>query len=107
MSAWSPPLGGQRDVLHDIVVITGRVEDQLGGLALADLVGGVDHHRVLAVLGVEYEAPRPERETSEILAELGIRPGLAAVGGNLHHADAVAAVPGHAADRDLAGFHLG
>src|SRR5664279_3449464 len=107
MSAWSPPSGCQCDALHDVVVITGRVENQLGGLALADLVGGVDHHRVLAVRGLEREAPWPERITAEILAQRRARPALAAVSRDFDGADAVAAVPGHAADRELAGFHLG
>src|ERR1019366_6722122 len=98
MSAWSSPSRRQRDVLHDVVVIAGRVEDQLGGLALAELVGGVDHHRVLALLGGELEAPRPEREAAEILTQCRGAPSLAAIGRHLHRTDAIAAVPGHAAD---------
>src|SRR5664280_1439569 len=98
MSAWSPPSGCQRDVLHDVVVIAGGVEDQLGGLALADLVGGVDHHRVCTLLGREIEAPRPERVGAEILSQHCARPRFAAVGRYLHRTDAVTAVPGHAAD---------
>src|SRR5664279_5435532 len=106
MSAWSPPSGYQRDVMQNITLIAGRVEDQLGGLALADLVGGVGHHRVFAALGRQIETPRPERVGAEILTQTRSRPGLAAVGRHLHRTDTVAAVPGHAADRDLAGFHL-
>ena len=56
--------------MHHVVVVAGAVEQERGGLRLPDPVDGVDHHRVLAVLGVELEAPRPEREAAEILAEL-------------------------------------
>src|SRR5450756_1242884 len=101
MSAWSPPSGCQCDVLHDVVVITGRIEDQLGGLALADLVGGVDHHRGFAALGRQIETPRPERVGAEILTQTRSRPVLAAVGRDFHRSDAVTAVPGHAADLSL------
>src|ERR1035437_4006071 len=107
MSAWSPPSGCHCDVLHDVVVIAGRIEDQLGGLALANLVDGVDHHGVLAAFGVERKAPRPERVGAEVLAQSRGHPRLAAVGRDFHRADAVAAVPGHAADLDLAGLYLG
>src|ERR1051326_2946994 len=89
----------ERHAVHDVVMISGRVGDELRGLALADLVGCARHHGLLALGGRrEGEGERPEREAPEILAERGSRPGLAAVSGDLDGLDAIAAVPGDARD---------
>ena len=74
-------------------MVAGRIENEFGRLALAKLVGCIDHHRVLSLLGGKLETPRPESETAKILAESGHGPGFAPVCRDLHRADAVAAVP--------------
>src|SRR5215471_31357 len=91
----------QRDAVNDVVVVAGRIVDQLGGLALADLVEGARHHRLLAFgRRLEVEAEGAEGIAAEILAQRRRRPAFAAVGRDLDRADAVAAIPGNAADRD-------
>src|SRR5262245_46174237 len=102
MRAWVCPSGHvEGDGVNDVVVVAGRVLDQLGGLGLADLVGGARHHRLLAgrlrrVLGAEGA----ESEAADILAQRRCDPGRAAVARHLDRADAVAGVPGDAADGD-------
>src|SRR5262249_57388267 len=104
MHAW---LASSRDVerhaVHDVVMVAGRIGDERRRLGLPDDVAGARHHRELAALGRDREAERAEREAPEILAERRLLPGLAAVGRHLDRADAVAAVPRDAADRDGAG----
>src|ERR1041385_5576260 len=107
MSAWSAPLCVEGEVLDDVVVVAGRVEDQSRGLTLPDGIGGVDHHRAFALLDRDGEAPRTESKTAEVLAQGRATPCLAAVGRHLHRANAVTAVPGQTADDDFAGIHLG
>ena len=51
-------------------MIAGRIVDQLGGLRLADRVGGARHHRDLA-FALHRQTEGAERITAEILAELG------------------------------------
>src|SRR6185437_2197363 len=88
----------QRDALHHVVVVARAIENQLRDLALTDGIRRADHQRVLAALGGEIEAPRPEGVFAEILTELCAHPGLAAVDRRFDAADAVAAIPGEAAD---------
>src|SRR5262249_12957599 len=97
----------QCDVLHHIVVVAGRVEDELGRLALPELVDGVDHHRVLAFFRREIEGPRTERKATKVLTERRRGPRLSAISGDLHRAYAVAAIPGDAAHGQLAGIDFG
>src|SRR6476646_1533905 len=107
VSAWSFSLAcHQRDVLHDVVVITGAVENQLRHLRLPKLVGRVHHDGILAALRRQIETPRPECEAPEILPELCSRPGLAVIGGNVDRADSIASIPGLATDGDFSGLHL-
>src|SRR5262245_13171039 len=93
-------------ILNDVVVIAGRIEDQFGGLRLANIIRGVDHHRILAPIGIDVETPRAECVGAEVLAKCGVRPGFAAIGRHLHHTDAIAAVPSQPADSDFARLHL-
>src|SRR5437016_3419079 len=70
----------ERHGLDDVVVVAGRVGDQVRGLALADPVGGAHLDDVLADgLRREAMAPGPECELPEILAQRGRGPGLAPV----------------------------
>src|SRR5215472_7511366 len=98
MLAWSPPLSVERDTLHYIVMVTSWVEDQLRCLALAKLIDRIDRRRVLSLLSGDIEAPRTESEPAEVLAECRRRPSFSAVGGNVNRTNAIAAVPGNAAD---------
>jgi len=83
------------------VVITGRIVNELGRLALADPVGGARRHRLFAgCLGCKLVAEGAEGEAAEILAQRRDDPSLAAVARHLDRPDAVAAVPGDAADDD-------
>src|SRR2546430_10434482 len=102
MRARRPPSGHvERDAVNDVVVVAGRILNELGGLALTDLVAGARHHRLLAPrLRGEAVAEGSEGEAAEILAERCGRPGLAAVGRHLDGVDAVTGVPGDAADGD-------
>src|SRR5580693_7234711 len=88
-------------------MVAGWIEQQGRSLCLADLVGGIDRHRVLAGLGLERKTPRPEGVAAKILAERRRRPGLAAVGRGRDAGDAVAGVPRQAAYGVVAGLHLG
>ena len=65
------------------------------------------HHGIFAAPGIEIEAPRPECERSKVLSQCGRTPRFAAVNGNIHRPDAIAAIPGETVDRDLAGLHFG
>src|SRR5262245_47912593 len=105
MRAWAPPSGHiEADAVQDVVVVAGRVLNELGGLGLADLVAGARHHRLLAGrLRRKFVAEGAERESSEILAQRRRGPGGAAIARDLDLVDAVAAVPGDAADGDRSG----
>src|SRR5882757_6946823 len=100
MRAWRPPSGHvERDAMNDVVVVAGRILNELGSLTLTDLVAGACHHRLLAPrLRGEAVAEGSEGKAAEILAERRGRPGLAAVARHLDHVDTVAGVPGDAAD---------
>src|SRR5262249_22774353 len=102
-----PTLCVQRDALHHVVVVAGRIKDEFSRLTLPKLIGGVHHHSVLALPGGDVETPRTERKAAEILSELNRGPCLATIGGNLHRTDSIAAIPCNAADNDPAGLHLG
>src|ERR1041385_6863387 len=86
-------------------MVAGRILDQARGLGLADGVAGARHHGDRA-FALQRETEGTERVAAEILAERRRLPGLAAVGRHLDGADAVAAVPGDAANRG-ARSHLG
>src|SRR6266446_1685632 len=89
----------QRHAVHDVVVVPGGIVDQLRGLALTDLVGGARHDRLLASRpGRESERPGAESEAAEILPERCGDPGLAGVARHFDCADAIARIPGDAAD---------
>src|SRR5262245_28985325 len=82
-------------------MVAGRILDQLGGLGLADLAGGARHYRLLAgPLRSEFGAEGAEGKAADILAQRCRDPGRAAVARYLDRADAIAAVPGDAADGD-------
>src|SRR3569832_1655101 len=79
--AWCcPSVRVQRYGLHDIVMVARRIGDQRRRLSLANGVAGAHRDGVGTLPGRQIEAPGPEREAAEILAELSLRPGLAAVG---------------------------
>ncbi len=76
------------------MMVTGGIEDQLRGLALADPVGGASHHDVLAArFRREPIAPAAEGKTAGILSRRRGDPSLAAVGGDLDDPNAITAVP--------------
>jgi hypothetical protein len=73
--------------MNDVVVVAGRILNELGSLALTDLVAGARHHRLLAPrLRGEAVAEGSEGKAAEILAERRGRPGLAAVARNFRSA---------------------
>src|SRR5690349_20756082 len=83
-----------RDLLHDVVVVAGGVEDQLEGLRSALPVAGLRHDGVGALLlGLEARAPLSPRITAEVGPELRLAPHFPAVGRHFHASDSVAAVP--------------
>src|SRR5262249_18914962 len=87
------------DAVHDVVVVAARIVDQFARLRLADLIGGACHDHLLAGrLRQKIVAEGAEGEAAEILAQRCGDPSLAAVARRLDPADAVAAVPGDAAD---------
>src|SRR5512132_1818745 len=70
----------QGDALDEVVVIAGRVEDELTDLRLPGAIGGLGEDHVLPALRRRpSEAPRPEGEAAVILAESRVLPALAAV----------------------------
>src|SRR5262249_57937379 len=89
----------ERDGLDDVVVIAWGIMDQLRGLCLADLVAGAHRDRLFACGGRKVEVPGPEGKAANVFAERRTTPGLATVTRHLDQADAVAGIPGDAADR--------
>src|SRR4029079_17363239 len=89
------------ELLDRIVVIAGRVPHRLLRLAGAQPVGGAHHHAHRAGGRRHVVAPAAEGIFAEILAELRRTPGPATIGRDRYFADAVAAIPGDAAQRHL------
>ena len=82
-----------------IVVVTCRIEDELLGLGLANAIAGSRHDLVPAgPRRREREGERAKSKAAYILSKLGFAPGLTAVGGDFHAPNAIAAVPGEAAN---------
>src|ERR1700675_150707 len=85
----------QRDALHDIVMITGRIENELEGLRRAGAIACASHHgEGTALRSRDQVGPLAEREASVILPERRGAPALATVLRYLDPRYAVAAVPG-------------
>src|SRR5262245_7807054 len=95
---------GQRKAMHDIVVVTGWVGDQLRRLRAADHAAGTRHHGLPAFF-CKRQAPGAEGIAAEIGSEGGGNPGLAAVARDFDGANAIAAVPSDTAER-ASGFEL-
>src|ERR1700720_3562698 len=67
---WDSSGDGQVDALDDVVVIAGRVVNELEGLRRAVAVGGLCHQRQCPLLWrIDDVAPRPERKASVVGAE--------------------------------------
>src|SRR5262249_45373297 len=98
----------ERDAVNDVVVVARRIGDELAGLTLPDPVASARHDGPRPFrLRHEFKAESAEGIATEILAELGSDPGLAAVGRYLDRGDAVASIPGNAADGEgRAELHL-
>src|SRR5512135_3444590 len=63
--------GNEHDPLHHVVVVSRRIEDELGGLRGPLAIGGARHDGIIAGLGgPESVAPGAKREAAEVLAEL-------------------------------------
>src|SRR5581483_11945179 len=91
----------QCERVDDVVVVAGRVMDQLAGLGLPDLVRRSRHDRLLALCPwSEREAEGAEGEAPEILPECRGKPALAAIGRHFDDLQSVATVPGNASNRD-------
>src|SRR6202171_5499809 len=85
----------QRDALHDIVMITGRVEDELEGLRGAGAIACARHHGERTALRRRNRVgPLAARESPVVLSERGGAPALSPVLRYLDPRYAVAAVPG-------------
>src|SRR6266849_7338428 len=92
---------GEGDAVHDVVMVAGEIGDQFCRLRLANLVRGPRHYDVFALaLWREARAEGAESEAADVFPERRRHPSLAAVGRNLDGSNAVAAVPGNAADGD-------
>src|ERR1700680_4848240 len=89
----------QRDALHDIVMITGRIENELESLRRAGAIARARHHgERTALRRRDHVGPRAKREAPVVLSERGGAPALAAVLRSLDPRYAVAAVPGNTLD---------
>src|SRR5262245_65432742 len=91
--------------MHEVMMITGWVGDQFGRLRFADHVAGARHDRLLA-FDLKGEAPGTEGIAPKIRTERGGNPALAAVAGDFHRADTIAAIPGDATEQ-AASFEFG
>src|SRR5688572_12575070 len=90
-------------LLHDVVVVAGRIRDERIGLGCAVAGGGADAEGAPAVCGRgEREPPGYPGITPEVAPERCLAPGHAAVRRTLDLADAGAAVPGEAVDLHVA-----
>src|SRR5258707_1337772 len=94
--------GVQRELLHHVVVIAGRIENEVERLRHALLIGGARHDDVIAgALRAITVSPRPEGKAAQVFAQFGHAPRAAAIGGDADVTDAEAAVP-----RDAAHFRV-
>src|SRR6266705_3242925 len=107
MSSWRLLDRGDAHGFDAVAQVAGRIPQGRRGLALAGAVDRAHPQLVRAFVRREGGAPAAERVAAEVLAQLRRLPVLAAVGGEGHFADAVAAVEGDAAHFDrFAGMKL-
>src|ERR1700720_1358003 len=89
----------QRDALHYIVMITGRIENELESLRRAGAIACARHHgEWTALRRRDHVGPLAKREAPVVLSERGGAPALSPVLRYLDPRNAVAAVPGNTLD---------
>src|ERR1700687_6148269 len=89
----------QRDALHDIVMITGRIENELESLRRSGAIACARHHgERTALRRRDHVGPLAKREAPIVLSTLCGAPALSGVLRNLDPRYAVSSVTGNTLD---------